>query len=74
MRDTKNRDGVITWGMLASIVSVVGPMITAAWFFNSKIDHVNKDLNENHVEVVQRLSIVETDVKNIKTQVEKLKD
>jgi len=69
MSDTKNRDGVITWGMLASIVAVVGPMITAAWFFN-----VNKDLNENHVEVVQRLSIVETDVKNIKTQVEKLKD
>ena len=74
MRDTKNKDGVITWGMLASIIAVVGPLASAVWFFNSKIDHVNRDLNQNHVEVVQRLSIVETDVKNIKSQVEKLKD
>jgi TM2 domain-containing membrane protein YozV len=66
--------GGVTWGVVASIVATVTPIIAAVWVFNAKIDNLDEDLNENHLEVVQRLSVVETDVKNIKNQVDKLKD
>ena len=68
----KKDKGVVTVGMIATVVSIVGPLVGAAWVFNSKIDTLGENVHENHVEVVQRLSVVETEVKGIKDRVEKL--
>ncbi len=67
----KNK-GAITWSMIASVVAIVSPIVGAAWVFNSKIDMLGRDVNENHIDVVQRLSVVETEVKGVKDRIDKL--